>query len=44
MSAEFGLAVWSTPAWVERAVSWMDDRIAAAGIERTGCWYRSRST
>jgi len=34
--AEYGLAVWSTPAWLAGAESWMDGRLAEAGIERTG--------
>jgi Phosphotransferase enzyme family len=28
--------VWTTAAWRAEAVSWLDDRLAAAGIERTG--------
>jgi hypothetical protein len=28
--------VWSTPAWRELAGSWLDEQLAAAGIERTG--------
>ncbi|HEU0090376.1 MAG TPA: phosphotransferase [Pseudonocardiaceae bacterium] len=38
MSAELGhgVAVWGSAAWRERAVSWLDEKLAAAGIERTG--------
>jgi hypothetical protein len=31
-----GIAVWSSQAWRADAVAWLDDRLAAAGIERTG--------
>lgn len=31
-----GLAEWSSAAWVESAVSWLDDRLVAAGAARTG--------
>jgi len=31
-----GLTVWSSTAWREEAVSWLDDRLAAAGAARTG--------
>jgi Ser/Thr protein kinase RdoA (MazF antagonist) len=30
------MGVWSTAEWLSGAVSWLDDRLAAAGIERTG--------
>ena len=32
----FGTAVWSSNAWRAEAVRWLDDRLAAAGISRTG--------
>jgi hypothetical protein len=31
-----GPALWSSPGWLDGAVAWLDDRLAAAGIERTG--------
>jgi hypothetical protein len=31
-----GVAVWSTPAWRAHAVGWVDERLAAAGLARTG--------
>jgi hypothetical protein len=31
-----GVAVWSSAAWREAAVAWIDERLAAAGLERTG--------
>ena len=30
------VGLWSSAAWREQAVAWMDRRLAAAGIERTG--------
>jgi hypothetical protein len=33
---EHGTEVWASDAWRERAVAWLDERLAAAGIERTG--------
>ncbi|WP_228771596.1 aminoglycoside phosphotransferase family protein [Actinokineospora iranica] len=33
---EFGTRVWSSPAWRGKAVSWLDRRLAEAGIARTG--------
>lgn len=30
------VAVWSSAGWFASAVAWMDERLAAAGIERTG--------
>lgn len=33
---EFGTALWSSPAWQASAVEWIDDRLALAGIRRTG--------
>jgi Phosphotransferase enzyme family len=32
----YGVEVWSSASWRERAVSWLDEQLAAAGIERTG--------
>jgi Phosphotransferase enzyme family len=31
-----GVAAWSSAAWREAAVAWMDERLAAAGLERAG--------
>ncbi|WP_329085146.1 MULTISPECIES: phosphotransferase family protein [unclassified Streptosporangium] len=31
-----GTALWSSAAWRRSAVSWLDERLAAAGMERTG--------
>ncbi len=31
-----GMAVWSSPEWLAGAVSWLDERLADAGIERRG--------
>jgi Phosphotransferase enzyme family len=31
-----GVEVWASQAWFALAVSWLDDQLAAAGIERTG--------
>jgi Phosphotransferase enzyme family len=31
-----GVAVWSSAAWREAAVAWVDEALAAAGLERTG--------
>lgn len=31
-----GIEVWSSASWREVAVSWLDEQLAAAGIERTG--------
>jgi hypothetical protein len=31
-----GVRVWSSDAWRERATSWLDDRLAEAGLARTG--------
>jgi hypothetical protein len=30
------MAVWSSPEWRAQAVSWLDERLASAGIERRG--------
>jgi Phosphotransferase enzyme family len=30
------IAVWSSPTWRAEAAAWLDERLAAAGIERTG--------
>ena len=31
-----GVTVWSSPAWRASAVEWLDERLAAAGLERVG--------
>jgi len=31
-----GVAVWSSAAWRESAVAWIDEQLAAAGLERAG--------
>jgi hypothetical protein len=31
-----GTAAWSSTQWRDDAVAWLDERLAAAGIERTG--------
>lgn len=31
-----GVALWSREAWREEAVAWLDERLAAAGMRRTG--------
>ena len=33
---EHGTGVWASDAWRERAVAWLDERLAANGIVRTG--------
>jgi hypothetical protein len=33
---EYGVRVWSSPAWQAEAVAWLDEQLAAAGIRRTG--------
>jgi hypothetical protein len=33
---DHGVAVWSSAAWREEAVAWIDERLALAGLERTG--------
>jgi hypothetical protein len=33
---EYGVATWSSVAWRERAIAWMDERLREAGIARTG--------
>lgn len=33
---EHGVAVWSSKGWIRRAISWVDERLADAGLERTG--------
>ncbi len=32
----YGIALWSTAAWRQTAVEWLDDRLGAAGMRRTG--------
>lgn len=32
----YGLALWSSEQWRTEAVSWLDERLAAAGMRRTG--------
>jgi hypothetical protein len=32
----YGIAYWSSPAWLAGARSWLDERLAAAGLQRTG--------
>ncbi|MGH3776340.1 MAG: hypothetical protein ACRDRR_11515 [Pseudonocardiaceae bacterium] len=36
LKRESGVAVWSSPPWRELAESWLDERLATIGIERTG--------
>jgi hypothetical protein len=36
ISGPYGLAAWSSPAWRDSAMSWLDEQLAAAGRERTG--------
>ena len=36
ISAPYGVAAWSSPTWRDSAVSWLDEQLAAAGLERTG--------
>ena len=33
---EHGVAVWSSESWIERATAWVDERLAEAGVTRTG--------
>jgi hypothetical protein len=33
---EYGTSVWSSAGWRERATAWADERLAAAGLARTG--------
>ncbi len=35
-SSGHGMDVWSSPAWRQLAVSWLDDQLAAVGSRRTG--------
>lgn len=37
-----GVAVWSTPEWRESVVAWLDERLAANGIRRTGVVEQTR--
>jgi hypothetical protein len=34
-NAGHGVDVWSSPAWRQLAVSWIDEQLAAAGSRRT---------
>lgn len=34
--ARFGTALWSSPEWRAAAMEWLDDRLAEAGVERSG--------
>jgi hypothetical protein len=36
MSAEHGVAVWGSDDWRRRATAWADERLAPAGLARTG--------
>jgi hypothetical protein len=36
METEHGVAVWSSAGWRAQAVAWLDERLAAAGMKRTG--------
>jgi hypothetical protein len=36
MGPDSGVAVWSSRAWRERAVGWLDEQLLEAAIERTG--------
>ena len=36
MASERGITTWSSAAWQETATAWMDERLAAAGLSRTG--------
>lgn len=36
MQSRYGLKLWSSAEWREEAVSWLDERLAEAGTERTG--------
>jgi len=42
MEAAYGVAAWSSPAWIAGAVAWLDERLAAAGRERTGAVEQTR--
>ena len=33
---EHGVTVWSSDGWIRRATSWVDERLADAGLDRTG--------
>ena len=33
---EHGVAVWSSEDWIRRAIVWVDERLAEAGLDRTG--------
>jgi hypothetical protein len=35
-NAPIGVATWSTEAWRAKAIAWIDERLAVAGIARTG--------
>ena len=37
-----GVAAWSTAAWREAAVAWVDERLATAGLERAGVAEQTR--
>lgn len=39
---QHGVAVWSSASWLAAAVAWLDERLAAAGIGRTGAVERAR--
>jgi hypothetical protein len=34
--SEHGVAVWSSESWMARATAWVDERLAEAGLTRTG--------
>jgi hypothetical protein len=36
MSLDHGVEVWSSDGWRRRATAWVDERLAAAGVVRTG--------
>ena len=42
MEAAYGVAAWSSPAWIAGAVAWLDEQLAAAGRERTGAVEQTR--
>jgi hypothetical protein len=33
---EHGIALWSSRSWIDGATAWVDERLAEAGLERTG--------
>ena len=42
MDTAYGVAAWSSPAWIAGATAWLDEQLAATGRERTGAAEQTR--